>query len=244
VIDLHCHLLPALDDGALDAADSVEMARTAARDGLVAVCATPHIRDDHDVRIAELPRRRDALQARLDAEGVGVAVLPGGEVAETIADGLTDDELRAVSLGGGGRWILVEPRPGPLSPELTMALERLAGRGFRAVVAHPERHAGPGLLARLAAAIDLGALVQVTAAHVVSGHAAPTLLDLARRGLLHVVASDAHSSRGGRPLRVTPALDRLADVPELAPHLAWIARTAPEAIVAGRDVEPPYRPIA
>lgn len=57
MIDLHCHILPALDDGALDLEDAVGMARQAEADGIGIVCATPHIRHDHDVAIAELPQR-------------------------------------------------------------------------------------------------------------------------------------------------------------------------------------------
>ncbi len=68
-IDLHCHILPAIDDGARDLADSVAMARQAAADGIEAVCATPHIRHDHDVRIEEVADRVGALNAVLREEG-------------------------------------------------------------------------------------------------------------------------------------------------------------------------------
>jgi protein-tyrosine phosphatase len=242
MIDLHCHVLPGVDDGALDAADSVAMARAAQRDGVTAICATPHIRHDHDVRIAELPRRLAELRAALDRDAVGMEVLAGGEVAETIVERLTDAELRAVSLGGGGRWILLEPRPGPLSETLTSTIEHLAARGFRSLVAHPERHLASDLFARLAEAIAAGALVQATAAHIERGPAAEGMLELARRGLIHVVASDAHSSHGGRSMRLSGAVARLGEVKRLAPHIEWIARGAPASIVAGRDVAAPYAP--
>jgi protein-tyrosine phosphatase len=240
VIDLHCHLLPDVDDGALDDEDSVAMARVAAADGVTAICATPHVRHDHDVRIGEIAGRVAALQAVLDMRGVAVRVLPGAEVAETIVGELTDEELRLATLGGGGRWILLEPRPGPLSASLTGTVARLAQRGFRALIAHPERHLAEDLFARLAAAVEAGALVQATAAHVEHGPAAAGLAELARRGLVHVVASDAHSSHGGRPVKLSGAHDALAAVGTVAPHLEWIAREAPAAIVAGRDVTAPY----
>lgn len=242
MVDLHCHVLPGVDDGALDLPDSVAMARQADHDGIERICATPHIRHDHDVRIRELADRVGELNAALAAAGVHVRVLPGGEVAETIVERLDDDELRAVTLGGGGRWILVEPRPGPLSDSLARTVEHLAARGLRCLIAHPERHLTADLHARLAAVVARGALVQATAADVAGGRAADGMAALARRGLIHVVASDAHSSHGGRPVRLSPALDRLAAMPETAPHVAWMARTAPEAIVAGHDVEPPFAP--
>lgn len=244
MIDLHCHLLPGVDDGALDDADSLAMARVAAADGITAICATPHIRHDHDVRLPELPGRRAVLQAHLDAHEVALRVLPGGEVAETAVPGLSDDELRAVSLGGGGRWILLEPRPGALSTSLVETIAALRSRGFRALVAHPERHLGDDFFARLTEAVAGGALVQGTAAFVTDGPAADGMAELARRGLLHVLGSDAHSSHGGRAVRLAAALARLAELPTTGPHAAWVAEAAPAAIVAGEDVEAPYGPSA
>ncbi len=150
--------------------------------------------------------------------------------------------MRAVTLGGSGRWILLEPRPGPLSETLTVTVAHLAARGFRSLIAHPERHLAEDLHAQLAGAIAAGALVQATAAHVEAGPAAGGMRDLAQRGLIHVVASDAHSSHGGRGMGLSGAVARLGEIDALAPHLDWIAREAAEAIVAGRDVAAPYAP--
>ncbi len=239
IIDLHCHILASLDDGAVDLADSVAMARQGVQDELTAVCATPHIRHDHDVRIAELPARVDALRDALRRAAVGLEILPGGEVAETIVERLSVEELRAVTLGAGGRWILLEPRPGPLSVSLLDTIDRLAARGFSSLVAHPERHLGPDLAACLRAAIERGALVQVTAAEFEGGPASEGMLWLAEQGLVHVLGSDAHSSHGGRRVALAGALERLRGT-RLGPHLAWIADDAPQAIVRGEPVTPPY----
>jgi protein-tyrosine phosphatase len=242
LIDLHCHVLPGLDDGAADLADSVGMAREAERDGIGHVCATPHIRHDHDVRIAELPDRAAEVNAELARRGLGVRVLTGGEVAQAIVDGLSDDELRAVSLGGGGRWILLEPPSGPLDERTDDTVVALAARGFDTVLAHPERHLSDELVPRLAELVRRGVLTQVTSAFLTHERAGPRMLRLAARGLVHLVASDSHSSRSGRPLRITDGLAKLAGLPLLAPHLGWIAREAPAAIVGGDPVEPPYSP--
>lgn len=130
------------------------MGRQADRDGVALVCATPHIRHDHDVRIAEVADRVAELNAALLDNGVQARVLPGGEVAETIVKDLDDAELRAVTLGGGGRWILLEPRPGPLSDSFPATVDHLAARGLRCVVAHPDRHLAPDLVARLAVLVE------------------------------------------------------------------------------------------
>jgi protein-tyrosine phosphatase len=239
LIDLHCHILPALDDGARDLDDALGMARQAQADGIAAVCATPHVRHDHAVEIHSLAGRVAALQGELDERGIAVRVLPGGELAQTSADALSDGELRAIALGGAGGWVLLEPAPGPIDVELLATVRRLAERGLRCVVAHPERHAGPAFEDHLAALAAAGCLIQWTAAFVVAPEARDYLLGLARRGLVHVLGSDAHSSRAGRPVALAAAFAALGEA--LAPAAVdWIARAAPEAIVAGQS--PPAAP--
>jgi protein-tyrosine phosphatase len=244
VIDLHCHILHALDDGAIDLEDSITMARQAEADGIEVVCATPHIRPDHDVSIPGLVQRVAAINAELEREGIVVRVAQGGEVAETSAVSTDDESMREVSLDRNGLWVLLEPRPGPLGDETVTAVEQLATRGFRSIVAHPERHAGADFREQLEALVARGALIQVTAALVADGPAAPTMLALAGEGLVHLLGSDAHSSRGGRPVRLSEGLARLGEIPLLEPHLDWIASEGPAAILRGEPVTPPFAPAA
>jgi protein-tyrosine phosphatase len=241
VIDLHCHILPALDDGALDLYDSTAMARQAAADGIVAICATPHIRHDHDVHIKEIAGRVEVLGERLRAEGVPVTVLPGGEVAETAVEGLSAEELALVGLGGGG-WVLLEPAPGPLADSLTRRVEHLAERDHHSLIAHPERHLSADMFERLEGLIAAGALIQATADFLLRKETAPGMLALAEAGLVHVLGSDSHSSRYGRPPQLAAALKGLGAIDRLAPHLEWIAETAPRAIIEGAPVKPPFGP--
>jgi protein-tyrosine phosphatase len=216
------------------------MARAAQADGIAAICATPHIRHDHDVRIGELPARRAELEAAVAHDGCSTRILPGGEVAASAVTGLDDDELAAVSLGGGGRWILLEPSPGPLDDALDGVVEELAGRSFRVLIAHPERHPAPDLVQRLQRLIAGGALVQATAAFLTDETVQRGMTALARERVLHVLGSDSHSSRVGRPAALTPALDVLRSVQPTAAHLDWIARAAPIAIIRGEEVRAPF----
>lgn len=241
-IDLHCHILPGVDDGAADLSDAATMACQAAADGIAAVCATPHIRSDHDVRITELESRVAELAAHLRSTDCPTRILPGGEVAAGAVARLTDWELSAVSLGGGGRWILLEPSAGALDDRLGEAVEALRRRGRGAVIAHPERHLTHDILERLAALVDAGALVQATAASFTASESREGMLWLARAGLVHVLGSDAHSSRAGRPVAAREALRVLATAEPTASHLEWIARAAPAAIVRGDAIRPPFPP--
>lgn len=239
-IDLHCHLLPGIDDGARDLDDAIAMARQAQADGIAAVCATPHVRADHPVVPAELPARRERLAAALASAGCATGVLAGGEVAAARVGELDDAEVASVTLGGTGRWVLLEPDPGPLDARFEAAVDALGERGFRAVVAHPERHVGPDLIECLRRVIAKGALVQATAAYFTDQRTRAAMLDLARAGVIHVLGSDAHSSRAGRPVALAAGLQALATVAPVADHLEWVSRLAPEAIVRGEEVAAPY----
>jgi protein-tyrosine phosphatase len=241
LIDLHCHILPALDDGARDLDDSVAMARAAAADGIEAVCATPHIRHDHDVRIHEVAGRVEVLNARLRDEGVPVAVLQGGEVAETALEELSEEELSRVALGGG-RWVLLEPAPGPLGDSLARRLEHLAERGHRALIAHPERHLSADMFDRLAGLIGDGALVQATADFFLREETGAGMRSLAEAGLVHVLGSDSHTSLAGRQVRLAAAFDALRASARVAPYVEWMAEAAPGAIVAGAELDVPFAP--
>jgi protein-tyrosine phosphatase len=242
VIDLHSHILPALDDGAVDLGDSVAMARQAEADGIEIVCATPHIRSDHDVQVDQLENRIEAVNAELQREGIPVRVAPGGEIADEALHAVPDEQLRTVSLGRTGVWLLIEPRPGPITGDLIDTVDRLTERSFRCVIAHPERHAGADFRERLEALVERGALIQVTAALIADGPASPVLIELAGHGLVHLLGSDAHSARAGRPVKLSHGLARLAEVQCVAPHLDWVARDGPRAILAGERVAPPFLP--
>ena len=232
MIDLHCHVLPGIDDGARDLEDSLAMVRQAEADGIQVVCATPHIRHDHDVRIHELNGRVAELQRAIDDAGIAVRIERGGEVAQPILGSLTDDELRTVALGG--RWILLEPAPGPLGQALIEGITHLRERGFRAIVAHPERHPADDIEERLAQAVSEGALVQATAAALADGaDGAAWLTRLAHDGLIHVLGSDAHTSHWGRPVELSAAYAQL----EAAGADAATMRAAAEAVVRGANLK-------
>jgi len=239
MIDLHCHILPELDDGARSIGDSVAMARQAWEDGIEAVCATPHIRHDHDVHIPEIAARVAALQGTLEVERVPVRILPGGELAQSAAIALTPEELHCVSLGGAGGWVLLEPAPGPLGDELTAVVDHLAGLGARLIVAHPERHAGADLHERLTALAAQGCLIQWTAEFVLHAKPGDLVLRYAKDGLVHLLASDSHSALAGRPVRLSESFTRVGEVCS-ADEVHWMAEVAPRAIVAGETVSPPW----
>jgi protein-tyrosine phosphatase len=239
LIDLHSHVLPGVDDGAGNLDASVEMLRAAAADGIVQLAATPHVRDDHPTKVETMEHLVAEVNAAARAAGVDVEVLPGGELDIRYLERLDDETLRRFGLGGNPELLLLEfPYVGwPLG--LRDLVFRLGVRGFRIVLAHPERNAEvqahPERLRELVAA---GVAVQITAASLDGRigrrprEAARTLLDA---GLAHLLASDAHAPEV-RVIGMGAAVGALDDE-ALA---RWLTRDVPAALLAGRPL--PERP--
>jgi protein-tyrosine phosphatase len=242
LIDLHTHVLPDLDDGARSLEDSVALGRAAAADGVLAMAATPHVRDDFPTTPERMEAALAEVRRAFETEDVPVTVASGGEIAYSRLDALTREELGRFTLGGTGRYLLLElPYVGwPL--DLEQRVFELVASGLLPVIAHPERIAEVQADARhLERAVAIGALVQVTAASL-DGRlgrgargAAERLLDLE---LAHMVASDAHTP-DVRAAGLSAACESLAD-----DRLArWLTEDVPRAILGGEEIpERPPRP--
>jgi protein-tyrosine phosphatase len=194
--DLHCHVLPGVDDGPQTMAETVAYAAAAARAGTSTIVATPHV---EQVDVRELPDRVRAVRAALSAEGIGLDVRCGGELRPFSVGDLRDDELDLIAHGPAeARWVLYEvPFHGP-DDEFVAGARELRARGFGALLAHPER--STGMLERglpvIEALVAEGALVAANVGPLLGREgdgrrrAAEHLL---RRGVPAVVASEAHA---------------------------------------------------
>lgn len=228
-----------MDDGAADLGAALDLARLAAADGIRVLAATPHVRDDYPTSAAQMERGLADVRAAVEAAGIELQLLPGGELALEQAARLEPADLRRFGLGGSDRWLLIEfPYEGwPLG--LQRLGQALAGDGFRVVLGHPERNAEvQGRPSRLHEFAEAGMLVQLTAASV-DGRlgrraqaASRTLLEL---GLAHLIASDAHAP-SVRAIGLSAAAQAVRD-PELA---RWLTEGVPGAIID--DSELPQRP--
>ena len=137
-VDLHFHLLPGLDDGPASLSDSLELAHAAVVDGTGTVVATPHVRGDFVTDVRELPDRVGELRARLEAEGIPLALRCGGELGHDMVGRLTQEELDLIAQGPpDGRWLLVEAPFECLDGDFHLATAELRDRGFSVMIAHP-----------------------------------------------------------------------------------------------------------
>jgi protein-tyrosine phosphatase len=243
VVDLHCHILPGLDDGPANEDFSLAMAREAVAAGIQVVVATPHVRSDHPFELDEIAERVDAMNALLRAGDVPLMIMTGGEVALPKVPELDDRDLAKVCLGRT-RHLLVESPYGRREIDIEGILGELQGRGFRPVLAHPERcpifRTDPG---RLAALVERGVLCSVTSVSLAGGFGDSVrgfALALLQEGMVHDVASDAHDHLHRRPELLAGFESAEDDLPGVSAQAAWYTTTAPVAILAGRPL--PARP--
>ena len=139
MIDLHCHLLPGIDDGATDLETSLQMARIAVEDGVTLIACTPHQMPGYYENTA--PGIRQAvidLQAQLDAAGVALKLTTGADVhlVPDMAAGLRDGRLMTLA---NGRYFLFEPPHNTAPPRLADAVFDTMAAGFHPIITHPER---------------------------------------------------------------------------------------------------------
>jgi len=194
VIDLHCHLLPGVDDGPETMDESLDYALTASRAGTDRIVATPHV---EQVDVAELPLRVDELRSALDEAGIGLQVDCGGELKPHSIASLSDGELDTIAHGPAGRrWVLLEVPFRGLGQDLLDAANDLRRRGFAPLLAHPERAARfRDSIPVLRQQVDRGAGVQMNVGPLI-GDESPerheAALRLLRIGLPSALATDAH----------------------------------------------------
>jgi protein-tyrosine phosphatase len=213
VIDLHCHMLPGIDDGSPDLAMSLAMAEMAVADGITVTACTPHILPGVYANTgAALAQAVEALTQALNEADIPLAVTTGADVH--VAPNLLGD-IRAgkVLTLGGSRYLLLEPPHHVLPPRLEDLAFGLAAGGIVPIVTHPERlkwiETHYELVQRMAAR---GILMQVTAGSILgkfgsrARYWAERMLD---EGIVDILASDAHDVMRRPPL-LSEARDAVA----------------------------------
>jgi len=238
MIDIHCHVLPGLDDGVRTLDEAVELALASEAEGITTIVATPHVREDFPTTTAQVSFGVGELTSALTTAECGVKVLPGGELSLEVAERLSDTELRSWGLGGSNTLLLEFPYyDWPLS--LEPLIFELGIRGFTVVVAHPERNSVVAQTPeRLRRVVRAGAYIQVTAASLdgrLGDRTQQAARELLALELAHVIASDAHHPQ----VRRTVLQSAAAAVGDAA-LARWLTNDVPSALV--RNIDPPPRP--
>ncbi|MDX1416081.1 MAG: CpsB/CapC family capsule biosynthesis tyrosine phosphatase [Candidatus Promineifilaceae bacterium] len=248
MIDIHSHILPAVDDGAQDLATALEMARIGVADGLTHLFATPHhiyftplTRDDVADRVA-------ALQEALDMANIPLTIIPGHEV-RLYVDTLSDWSKELAGPLGHSRYVLTEPDFYVFDETTIAILHELLDRGLIPVLAHPERIIPiQENLSIIEPILARGGLVQVTSNNlvkppagnvrisprIISPAARKTAFEMLQRGWVHIIASDAHDTGFRRPVLKAAVLAAAKIVGE--ERAMAMVTTNPQAILSDEPV--------
>lgn len=197
MIDIHCHILPGLDDGPQHLKTSTAMASIAAKDGTRTIIATPHTdgirvnRDTVAVKVRE-------LNSELDRLSIPLEILPGYEIPYHLVP-----DLAATHTLAGSKYVLIEFPHTYVPNDALATVYDLIDKGLFPIIAHPERNGGvlaePDLLINL---IEAGALVQLTAASI-TGELGPDIQQcsvyLLSNSMVHFIATDSHSPSFRKP---------------------------------------------
>lgn len=199
MLDLHCHILPGIDDGAKTMEESLEMARMAEEEGITHILATPH-----HMNRSWMNEKKDVLklveqvQAEIDREGISLKLFPGQEIriyGEILSDFEKDTLLFTDELE---QYLLIE-FPTASIPNYTERLfYEMQTNGKTPVIVHPERNrAIQEDHKQLKHLVEHGALAQLTAASYTGGfgkHIQKLSKQLVEANMVHFIASDAHNT--------------------------------------------------
>ncbi len=212
MIDIHCHILPDMDDGPQSLDESLKMAKKAVEEGIHTIIATPHHGNARFHNPANRVRQSvKQFNKELAARHIPLKVIPGQEIycGQHIIDDMDESIVQPID---GGKYILIE-FPDTHIPEHARELfHELRMLDITPIIAHPERNrqivAQPGILYPF---IEEGALCQVTAQSIIGTFGRKiqrTAMKLCKSDMVHFVASDAHNV-STRPFRLKEAYETI-----------------------------------
>ena len=198
MVDIHCHILPEVDDGAWDMEAAVAMAKIARDSGVKKIITTPHFKGEPKSleAVGFLMHQRRLLQSRLKREKIEVELLPGAEVL-CVPQTMELAQVGRLPTLGTGRYVLTEFYFDASAGFMDETLHGLRQMGYLPVVAHPERYGAvqrdPELAARW---FHRGIVLQINKGSVLGAfgrRAEDAAVRMLCRGNAHIIASDAHS---------------------------------------------------
>lgn len=201
MIDIHSHILHGIDDGARSLEDSLAMAELAVAEGITHILATPHHKNGKFENIKhDIIKHVNDLQDELDKRHIDLTVFPGQEVRlyGEVLDDIEKDEI--LFTDEGNHYLLIEFPTMTIPAYAETLFFQIQQNGITPVIVHPERNQeiieNPDILLDF---VEKGALAQLTASSylgVFGKEIAKVSKQLIEANLVHVLASDAHNTRG------------------------------------------------
>jgi protein-tyrosine phosphatase len=215
VIDLHCHYLPGIDDGAQTLSEALALARGAVADGITTAVMTPHVHPGrYENNLSSISQAVIHFREILAEENIPLKIIAGGEIhlSPEIMDHVETDELPFIGFVDGYRVVLIEFPPGHIPVGSDRLVQWLFGRNIRPMIAHPERNKDVMRnLEKIYPFVAMGCMLQLTAASVIGQFGKPAqqcALGMLEREWATVLATDAHNIKN-RPPNMSLARDYL-----------------------------------
>ncbi|WP_342044812.1 tyrosine-protein phosphatase [Bacillus sp. OTU530] len=238
MIDLHCHILPGVDDGAKTIEESLQMAKEAMQQGIHTIVATPHHQNGkYNNEKQVILEKVNELNAVLKEQDIAVKILPGQEI-RLYGEFLQDyDSGTILTKNETGKYVLVEFPSNHVPRYAESLLYDIQLKGLIPIIAHPERNTEiierPGLLYNL---IKKGALSQVTAASLTGDFGKKIKkfsMQLVEHNLAHMIASDAHNITT-RSFKLREAYDVLEK--EFGTDVHYLFQETVYSIISGQPI--------
>ncbi|KML41343.1 tyrosine-protein phosphatase [Cytobacillus firmus] len=236
MIDIHCHILPGIDDGAQTIEDSLDMAKEAVREGISSIIATPHHNPSYRNTKDEIIEAVIELNNSLKEASIPLEILPGQEVRiyGEIVEGLNNGEILSLS---HSQYMFIEFPSNHVPRYAEKLLFDIQLQGLIPIIVHPERNKQlmeqPDLLYQF---VEKGALTQVTASSL-CGYFGKNIKKFSEQliefNLTHFIASDAHNVKN-RTFKMAEALD-LVDS-KYGPDMVYLFNENAELLVENSNI--------
>ncbi len=203
-IDIHCHLLPGVDDGSKDMEETLEMLRIAAENGISEMIFTPHYKQGQvgtpqKVIVSLL----DQVRKEAKAEGIDIKLYPGTEIYYNSSSLEEKLESGWLSTMNGTDFVLVEFSPFETFPYIKNAMDDVFSLGYHPILAHVERYQCMlGSVENVRILHKMGVHIQVNASSVAGDYGFRVkhfLKKLLKEQLVEYIGTDAHNTSGRSP---------------------------------------------
>lgn len=205
LIDLHCHMLFGVDDGATSFEVTKKMLDIAYNDGIRIICFTPHFKMHHFESDAEIEHYNNkitqnfqAIKEYSDKLFPDLKLCLGNEIMyhNDICDSITSEKCRFIN---NSKYVLVEFRPNTSSYDIKNAISTLTRKGYIPIIAHIERYSAFAKSFSLLKEIkNLGALMQINAHSVTKfklGKTSRLIKKALKHHLIDIISTDAHDDK-------------------------------------------------
>ena len=238
IIDLHCHILPNVDDGAENIEETIEMLSIAVEEGISGIVATSHAEAELGKKQSDryLKSYREILHY-IEANNIPIQLYYGNELyySEGIISALRNGEAHTLN---GTRYILVEFPINESYSYIERGIRNLQNIGCWPIIAHVERYQALQSEEKIRQLIELGVCIQINSNSILGKAGIPTRMfctKLLRKGLVHIVATDAHGSKHRRPVikDCLKLIDRIGG----ESYRRTITEENPERIIMGESLK-------